>query len=172
MGKILPILIALIGLGGGIGAGLALKPEPEIVAINPCGELGPDGQVLVAQSGEPAMPEPSEDEEASSNEFVKMNNQFVVPVISDANVSALVVMSLSLEITAGNREAFYQREPKLRDLFLQILFDHSNTGGFDGAFTETSRLKALRYALLETARNAMGDMVIDVLVTDIVRQDT
>ena len=30
MGKILPILLALIGVGAGIGAGVMLKPEPVV----------------------------------------------------------------------------------------------------------------------------------------------
>ena len=29
LGKLLPILLALVGLGGGVGAGLALRPAPE-----------------------------------------------------------------------------------------------------------------------------------------------
>ena len=69
-------------------------------------------------------------------EYVKLNNQFVVPVVEDGRVAAMVVLSLSLEVEAGNTEAVYQREPKLRDAFLQVLFDHANVGGFCGSFTD------------------------------------
>lgn len=174
MGKILPVLLALIGLGAGVGAGIALKPAPqEIMTINPCGERDDDsahsadathGDETEAMNGEELA-------EAHGNDFVKMNNQFVVPVVSESKVNALVVMSLSLEIVAGGSEQFYQREPKLRDAFLQILFDHANSGGFDGIFTEGRKMDNLRAALFEIAEKIMGEVVIDVLVTDILRQD-
>lgn len=172
MGKILPILLGLIGLGAGIGAGIALKPAPpEIVEINPCGDPGLAGDhapdMAHLEDGEAG----EDHEETSGNDFVKMNNQFVVPVVADGKVSALVVMSLSLELAAGNSEIFYQREPKLRDAFLQILFDHANSGGFDGVFTEGQKLESLRTALREIAQKTMGSSVYDVLLTDILRQD-
>ncbi len=84
----------------------------------------------------------------------------------------MVVLSLSLEVSAGNAEAVYAREPRLRDAFLQALFDHANTGGFRGAFTDGSNLVILRRALKEKATALLGGMVRDVLITEIARQDT
>ena len=172
MGKILPILLGLIGLGAGVGAGIALKPAPvEVVEINPCGDPSATGDHAVDMAHSEDGQATDDHEEASGNDFVKMNNQFVVPVVADGKVSALVVMSLSLELAAGNSEIFYQREPKLRDAFLQILFDHANSGGFDGVFTEGQKLDSLRTALREIAQKTMGSSVYDVLLTDILRQD-
>lgn len=166
MGKILPILLALIGLGAGIGAGMALRPEPEpALAENPCGEVE-------MASARPAPPVDEEAEEgAPSSDFVKINNQFVVPVVRNGSVTSLVVMSLSVEVVVGQSSAIYQREPKLRDIFLQVMFDHANAGGFDGAFTAGPNMKALRNALFEAAYAEVGEYVLDVLVTDIARQD-
>ena len=101
-----------------------------------------------------------------------MNNQFVVPVVHDGRVDALVVLSLSLEVEAGNTEAVYLREPKLRDTFLQVMFDHANVGGFSGSFTDGSILIVLRTGLKEAAAMIMGTTVRDVLITDIARQDS
>tara|TARA_R100000322_G_scaffold4921_3_gene3747 strand:- start:6551 stop:7051 length:501 start_codon:yes stop_codon:yes gene_type:complete len=166
MGKILPLLLALIGLGGGVGAGLMLRPEPEpVVSIDPCG----DGSPAPVRS---AVAEPEEDDEPSTTEFVKINNQFVIPVMKGGSVAALVVMAISVEVEQGSREGVYQREPKLRDAFLQVLFDHANAGGFDGAFTAGPNMQTLRTALTEVARGLLGPMVVDVLITDIARQDT
>lgn len=167
MGKIIPILLALIGLGGGVGAGLMLRPPPEIVEINPCGDPSTMAQADLAPDAEAAEPE----EGAPTSDFVKMNNQFVIPVVGEGHVRSLVVVSLSLEIALGGSEEFYQREPKLRDAFLQELFDHANLGGFDGVFTDSVRLSSLRMALEEVAGKIMSVDVFDVLVTDIVRQD-
>jgi hypothetical protein len=83
-----------------------------------------------------------------------------------------VILSLSLEIAQGNRERVYEMEPKLRDGFLSVLFNHANAGGFRGAFTQSGNLEALRRALLESAHKALGPEVSDILIADIVRQDS
>ncbi|SPF78816.1 hypothetical protein ALP8811_02748 [Aliiroseovarius pelagivivens] len=163
MGKLIPIILALIGLGVGAGAGMMLQPDPEPVVMNPCGDAGTIAQVDTKDTAE---------DDPTDTEFVKINNQFVIPVVADGNISSLVVMSLNIEVDLGGRETVYQREPKLRDEFLQVMFSHANTGGFDGVFTQSSRLDPLRAALLEVAQSILGPTVKDVLVTNIVRQDT
>ena len=84
----------------------------------------------------------------------------------------MVVLSLSIEVQAGNTEAVYQREPKLRDEFLQVLFDHANAGGFEGSFTDTANMTDLRRALTEASQSVLGDLVLNVLIPDIARQDS
>ncbi|PIE12434.1 MAG: flagellar basal body-associated protein FliL [Rhodobacterales bacterium] len=161
--KLLPVLLLVLGVGTGIGAGIFLKPEPrEHVEINPCGDEHPK---KVAKS------ESKEEETDPTHEYVKLNNQFVVPVVGKNKVSSLVVLSLSVEVEAGQKEAVYAREPKLRDAFLQTLFDHANMGGFEGSFTSSNNMKILRNALREVANKTLGDLVSDVLIIDIVRQD-
>ncbi len=150
MGKLIPLLLALIGLGAGIGGGMVLRPAPEPVA-----------EVVEVEIDPEMLPE-----------YVKMNNQFVVPVLEGGLVSAMVILSLSLEVKKGATEEVYSREPKLRDAFLQVMFDHANAGGFSGSFTDGSNLILLRTALLEMARKTLGDVINDVLISDIVRQDS
>ncbi len=165
MGKILPILLAVIGIGAGIGAGIALKPAPmEDVAENPCG----DDPHQTTDHVEPMEPEEPEN---SDSEYVKLNNQFVVPVVEDDKVSSLVLVAISVEVAVGQKEAIFLREPKIRDAFLQVMFDHANLGGFSGAFTHSNNLDVLRGNLLEVAHKIMGSMITDVLITDINRQD-
>ena len=65
----------------------------------------------------------------------------------------------------------YEREPKLRDAFLRVMFDHANAGGFDGAFTNSNQMDVLRRALREVAQKTIGPTASDVLILDIVRQD-
>ncbi|MEM5476663.1 flagellar basal body-associated FliL family protein [Pacificibacter sp. AS14] len=164
--KLLPIVLALVGLGVGVGGGMALRPDPEIVSIDPCGDME------TGDTHAKGNPADEEDEETdSAYEYVKLNNQFVVPDLDDGRVTAMVVLSLSLEAKTGAREAIYAREPKLRDAFLQVLFDHANTGGFKGAFTDSGTMTNLRNALTEIAQKTIGKEINDVLVIDIVRQD-
>jgi flagellar protein FliL len=160
--KILPVLLALIGLGGGVAAGLVLRPDAEHPAATD------DAAPQDADHSEGDEPEGTE---KGTPEYVKMNNQFVVPVVQDGRVASMVVLSLSLEVAAGNTEAVYQREPKLRDAFLRVLFDHANVGGFSGSFTDGANLVVLRTSLKEAAALVLGTVVSDVLITDIARQD-
>ena len=184
MRKLLPLLIALLGLGGGIGAGLALKPAPPPEAAEAAaegaapGEGAEHGAAPADSHGEApdAAPAPAghggEAHVSSEQEYVKLNNQFVVPVVAGGRVTALVVMSVSLQVGTGGREAVFAREPKLRDGFLQVLFDHANAGGFDGIFTTAENLRTLRMALLEAAQSVLGETVTDILIIDMMRQDS
>ncbi|WP_126978945.1 flagellar basal body-associated FliL family protein [Frigidibacter oleivorans] len=104
-------------------------------------------------------------------EFVKLGNQFVIPVVEDGRIAAMVILSLTLEMAEGTGAAAYEREPKLRDAFLQVLFEHANAGGFRGAFTDAANLVVLRRSLLAAARQDLGEAVRDVLITDLARQD-
>lgn len=171
-GKLLPVLIVLGGLVGGIAAGFAFRPSheegtSEHAAPAPHGDEHGGGAAAEAGHGADAAPENDE----PLHEYVKLNNQFVVPVVEDGRVAALVVLSLSLEVKPGMTERVYELEPKLRDALLRVLFDHANSGGFSGSFTDGANLVLLREALREAASGAIGPEVTDVLIVDIVRQD-
>ncbi len=162
--KVLPILLALIGLGAGVAAGLVLRPAPD-QSLAAHGSSSEDSQHSEGDAHKASEPQ------EGAPEYVKMNNQFVVPVVKDGRVASMIVLSLSLEVAAGNTEAVYQREPKLRDAFLRVLFDHANVGGFSGSFTDGANLLVLRTNLKEAAALVLGPVVSDVLITDIARQD-
>lgn len=157
LGKIIPVVLALVGLGIGAGAGFFLRPAPE-----PAAEGEAHDSPATETHDEPEVPP----------EYVKLNNQFVVPVMDGGKVVSLVILSLSLEIEPGSSAEIYAREPKLRDLFLQVLFDHANAGGFQGSFTDGSNLVLLRKTLFESAAGILGAKVKDVLISDIARQDS
>lgn len=166
---LLPVLLLLLGTAGGVGAGLALtpaEPPPDPCAQAPAegapGE-GPAEAAPAEAEGEPAPPE--------GFDYVRLNNQFVVPVVEGGAVEALVLLSLSVEVRQGQEEAVLLIEPKLRDVFLQALFDHANTGGFEGMFTAAEPMRNLRRMLREAAREEVGGMITDVLIVDLVRQE-
>lgn len=152
--RFLPFLLIPLGILSGAGAAVFLvAPEED------------------AQAAVPDTDEADEDGPAAGLEYVKLNNQFVIPVVSRDRISSLVVLSLSIEITAGQRARVFEQEPKLRDAFLRVLFDHANIGGFNGPFTQEDRLGPLRTALREAARAELGKDVRNVLIVDILRQD-
>lgn len=148
--KLLPVLFFVIATAGGVGAGMFLRPPaPEGAAHSPA-----------------PTPEPK------PRDYVKLPNQFVVPILENGRVQSLVILSLSLEVPVGGSEQVYAREPKLRDGFLQAMYQHANNGGFRGNFTESSNLEPLRRALLEVAQSVLAEGVSDVLISDLIRQDT
>jgi hypothetical protein len=176
---ILPLVLALGGLAAGLAAGHFLKPEAvaakdgdrEAEADAAAGDDDAHADAALGKDDAHGQDDAKEPD-PSANEFVKMNNQFVVPVVAGGRVDSLVILSLSLEVEPGTTDAVYAREPKLRDSFLQVLFDHANTGGFAGTYTDGTALQALRRALLEAARKVLGASVVDVLISDILRQDS
>ncbi|MBE1285504.1 MAG: flagellar basal body-associated protein FliL [Rhodobacteraceae bacterium] len=158
--KLIPVMFLLAGTGAGIAAGMMFTmPSAEYPAT---GEHTEE---------KPKKDKTSEGEYGTELDYVKMANQFVVPIVTKNEVTSHVVMSLNLEVVSGTRDQVFTREPKLRSVFLRVLFDHANMGGFHGPFTTSEHLDPLRLALLETARLELGDTVKDVLIVNIARQD-
>jgi hypothetical protein len=148
-----PGLLLVLGLAAGVGAGIVFAP--------------PAVEENAAETSAPAIG----GQRGEQTEFVRLNNQFVVPVVARDRVAAMVLISLSVEVRLGTADAVYAREPKLRDGFLQVMFDHANRGGFDGAFTDANSMDVLRRMLMEVARGLLGEDVRGVLITEIARQD-
>lgn len=185
---LIPLLLAVLGAGSGIGAGLYLRPGAEATtggdgngAGKPAGQdedgAGDGGEVAAEDAAEAgnAGTDPMPDRgrpPIDQLEFVRMTNQFVVPVLRQGEVRSLVVVSIGVEVRVGLRDLVFLREPKLRDAFLRVMFDHANAGGFDGTFTSGPQMESLRRNLWEAARPILGADVFDVLITDIARQDT
>lgn len=160
MKKLLPLVFLLIGSGAGVAAGIYLRPAPEVLD-------SPELEMPNEENNDDGM-----GEKDVALEYLKMSNQFVVPVVRNGVVTSLVVMSLSLGVPEGTKEEIFRKEPKIRDSFLQVMFDHANIGGFDGSFTDASMLNQLRTALKEVAERDLGDGAVrSVLITEIARQD-
>jgi hypothetical protein len=172
MKLLLPVLLLLFGTGAGIGAGFFLRPAPppQTAEADAHGSEDPHSPQKEDEDHKTTSHD-SASHDAGDRDYVKLNNQFVIPVVEAGEVSSLVVMSLSVEIEPGYREDIFRREPKLRDSFLQVLFDHANVGGFRGAFTDNNTLDVLRASLRDVAIRDGGEHVTDVLILEIARQD-
>jgi hypothetical protein len=158
LAKLVPLFLLLVGVAAGAGAGFILKPEPEAVHPEQAAETSTEHRAPVPEA-------------SVATEIVKLNNQFVIPRVAKDRITALVVLSLSVETAAGRTSEVYEREPKLRDVLLQALFNHANMGGFDGEFTKARNMDVLRAALTDVASRVLGDAILGVLITEIARQD-
>lgn len=162
MGKLLPIILFLIGTGAGVGAGVFLRPEPEPVVEAALPEETTETEEKNADDGLPA----------DGKEYIKLSNQFVVPLVERDRIASMVVMTLSVEVPVGRGEEVFDFEPKIRDAFLRVLFDHAAIGGFEGAFLNNENLDTVRTSLTNSARMNFGeDFISDVLIFEIARQD-
>ena len=184
MKKLMPLVIALLGLGTGVGAGLALKPapEPEVVAADcpPTTDGGAEAEGAAHADGCPAGEadpfapvEPEERKKAAELAYVQMDKPFVVPIFAGEKVTAMVVVSLSVETDTEGAHTVEAVKPRLRDGFLKVMFRHANSGGFDGSFTSGRKMEDLKSALLQSARDVMAETPVEeVLITEIARQDS
>ena len=172
MKMLLPLILLVLGLAAGGAAGYVLRPAPE-----PAADPAPDGEgqgghgADHAGSGATTPPPASFDPRPAGIETVRLPNQFVVPLIEEGRVRALVVIGLALELLPESGFSLPDNEARLRAVFLQQLFDHANSGGFDGLFTSGEVLLTLRRALRETAQHEVGAIVHDVLITELLRQE-
>ncbi len=191
--KLLPLVLALVGLGVGVAAGVALKPAPEPVetvagdcaapAEADAGEGHAVAEVEAAAEVAPCEPEtddpfakveaPEGGHEAEGEvAYVPLDKPFVVPVFRDDRVAAMVVLSLSVAVGAEAQGKVEAVQPRLRDSFLKVMFQHANSGGFDGSFTTGQKLADLHAALLGAARGILGTGEVgEILITEIARQD-
>lgn len=104
-------------------------------------------------------------------QIVELKRQFVVPVVSEGVISSRVALALAIETRPESVGIIRLREPKLRDVFLQILFEHARRDGFDADFANPAKIDLLKRSLLDVAVKEIGADVEGVLVTSINRQD-
>lgn len=103
--------------------------------------------------------------------FMKFSRQFVVPVIGEDGVRALVLLDINIEVPPAVTESVYSQEPKLRDALLASLLQLSNSGAFDQHILERANMELLRSELLRAARSVIGEDAQNVLILNIARQD-
>ncbi|NVO25970.1 flagellar basal body-associated FliL family protein [Donghicola sp. C2-DW-16] len=153
---LIPVMLAVLGAGAGAGAGYLVPLDPSHLPL------------AHATEGETAIE--MLDNHTEPTKIVKLSNQFIIPVIEDDGESALVIMSLSLEVTVEKSQSVFDLEPRLRDGIMKVLFDHSSHGGFSGRYYSEDKMAVLRKYLLQSAQDIMGGGVQGVLITDLVRQ--
>lgn len=156
--KVMPILALLLGLVGGATSAVLLALSDT--------ELSAAGEHIAAND-----PGPDHTDQGDL-EIVKLPSQFVVPVIIDNRVRAMVILTVALEVGAGNGDTVRALEPKLRDEFLAELFNLAAMDGFRDELLTRQTLELVKRALTERSREVIGSKAVNVLITDMARQDT
>jgi flagellar FliL protein len=103
-------------------------------------------------------------------DWFKFPSQFFVPILRNGTPTAIMVLSLTVEMPSSARPRIEAREHRLRDALLTALLIEANTGGFDGNFTADPAQQRLRAALLTAAQATAGSDVLRILIEDIGKQ--
>jgi len=104
-------------------------------------------------------------------EFIKFKRQFVVPVLANDDVQALILLNIGLEVPGNKRDDMFRLEPRFRDAFIRELLQLSDAGYFDSELTSPDTYEVLRETLSRAARDISEDGISDVLILDLSRQD-
>ncbi|CTQ33238.1 hypothetical protein [Jannaschia rubra] len=151
MGKLLPILVVVLSLGGGAAAGHFLRPAP-------------------AASEEAEVPHDPAPNAPTQDVVVTFRDGFVVPVLRDGRVWSHAILSLGVESGRSTEEKIYLREPVIRDGLNEALFLHASLGGFDGDFTDPLSMNRLRARLDDVLARTLGDDSARILIVSMARQ--
>ena len=124
---LIPLVLMLVGVGGGVGAAMFLAPPAddhaeieEVCACAPDTGEG-DGHDLAADDHADDVPADPNDP-AAGYEYARLNNQFIVPVVTEERVTAL--KAFHDEVTAQNfpyPETNIAMHPGEKDKFLEAL---------------------------------------------------
>ncbi|MCV2447942.1 hypothetical protein [Paracoccus sp. DMF] len=139
------------------------KAEPE-----PAAE-GHEAPAADAGHGDAGHGEAAEGE--GQLDWFKFPSQFFVPILRNGTPTAIMVLTLTVEMPSSARPRIEAQEHRLRDALLNALLIEANTGGFDGNFTADPAQQRLRSALLAAAQAAAGSDVQRILIEDIGRQE-
>lgn len=161
----MPLIALVLGLASGGTAALVLAPSGDTT------EHPADGEATPAVASE-ADAENTEEPTPGNLEIVKLPSQFVIPVILDNRVRAMVILTVALEVETGAGDAVRAMEPKLRDEYLTELFGLAALGGFKDELISRQTIELVKRALTERSRQVLGTRNVNVLITDMARQDT
>ena len=186
MMKIISLVLQLVFVAGGVALGLAMKsPKPAETQ-----------ESTEEDKKDSAKPNKNKDEKKSSSKkkkkadndkkdkkskdgkgsdttygFLKFSRQFIVPIVTAGNVDTLLIIDINLEVKPAATESAYSQEPKLRDALLTALLRLSNEGAFDEKMLEDENIEDVREQLLYSAREIIGDDVLEVLILSMARQE-
>ncbi|MCI5047312.1 MAG: hypothetical protein MRY59_07405 [Aquisalinus sp.] len=168
--KIIPVVLMLVFVTGGIFAADMLKPSPVASAHADGKHEKGDDKDDHDKDGHDEEGGKYDAKPTSGNYYFDFSRQFVVPVMENGRVKSLVILDLNLEMDQSEADGMFSMEPKFRDALMRELLALSNDGYFSGQLTDPERYDDIQKALLRAART-VKDEIISVLILDIARQE-
>lgn len=103
--------------------------------------------------------------------YFKFSREFVVPIMSDGSVRALVILHIQLEVDSEIASSLFSMEPKLRDNIMATLIEISHDGKLFDNLTDPEAYESIRALVLEGLREVKSEGIENILIVDLARQD-
>lgn len=184
MKMLLPILLAVVGIGVGGAVGYVMKPHPEPTeehgdAGAEHAEEGHDGEKAGGHGGGDAHALDGRGggalgealSEATDSVYVALSRKLIVPFTRENGKKAFVAIDITLEMSPEDGHRATDHEPKILDAFLRTLVSFAATGAFDDHAAASHTLRELNGELLKAARAVLGPSVREVLISNLLTQD-
>lgn len=186
MKMLFPAIVAVVGIGLGTLAGQVLKPGPATAHAEKAEEgdshgAKDDGHGKSDDHGKKddhAKKEKKKkgahgksDAAADDVSYYKFSREFVVPVMENGTVTALVILHLYLEVDSEVSGGLFQKEPKLRDNIMTTLIEVGRRENIYDNLTNPESYETLRAAIADNLESVISEGLHGVLIVDFARQD-
>ena len=125
MRKLIPVLLAVVGIGAGGAIGFVMKPaeEPHETA------KGGHAEETASESEHAAAPriEAERPTKATDSEYMPLTRKLIVPFRRENGSKAFLALDVSLEVAPGEVAHAKSHEPKVVDAFLRVLIAFAAT---------------------------------------------
>ena len=113
----------------------------------------------------------SNEDYGSETTFYKFSREFVVPIMAERRVKALVILHISLEVDEKTSDQLFSLDPKLRDNIMTTLIGLSNDGRTLDELTNPESYETIRSMILMNLRSGVSEGIQNVLIMDVGKQD-
>lgn len=182
-----PVVVVLFAVAGGVGGNLLKsggvesgeahasasddgghgKPESDSHASSDDGHK-PKKKKASGHGGDDGH---GEGGNSSDTAFYKFSREFVVPIMADRRVKALVILHLSLEVDEATNSELFSLDPKLRDNIMTTLIGLSNDGKTLDELTSADSYETIRSMVLMNLQSGVSENIQNVLIMDVGKQD-
>lgn len=109
--------------------------------------------------------------DSSDTSFYKFSREFVVPIMAERRVKALVILHISLEVDKKGSDELFSLDPKLRDNIMTTLIALSNDGQTLEELTSPDSYETIRSMILMNLNSGISEDIKNVLIMDVGKQD-
>lgn len=103
--------------------------------------------------------------------YFDFSREFVIPILDDGQVSALVIININLEVDSSLSGKLFRMEPKLRDNIMTSLIGLTNDKRVFSDLTSVRNYETIRSVVLSNLRDEISSDIMNVLIVDIAKQD-
>ncbi len=108
---------------------------------------------------------------SSGVSYYKFSREFVIPLMREEQVDALIIMNLNLEVDSDFSGSLFSKEPKLRDNIMSTLIALSNDGRTLDNFSNVESYETIRSLILKNLNSELGPGILNVLILDMAKQE-